>query len=469
MISPSLSIAPDALCRPTTLAPAAHAAWAETIEAFLAHARTTPAALGRVLDADPDFAQGHAALGLMLLLLGRGELVGRARGCLADAEAARARRGPSAHEQAYVDALRVWLAGDTAAAASRLDAALEANPSDLLAMKFVQAIRFIMGDATGMLASVARVARHVSDDDPFAGFVHGCHAFALEENGRYAAAEWVGRRAVGLAPRDAWGRHAVAHVMEMTGRAEEGLAWLDAAETWSHCNNFGYHIHWHRALFHLELGQTAEALRLHDAFVRADRTDDYRDVANGASLLARLELAGVDVGDRWEELADIAERRVADRRLVFADLHYLIGLLFAGRERSADALVAHLLDDARRGGSYDAQVAASAGAATALGLVAWRAGEFDEAARLLGATRAARRGIGGSHAQRDVFEQVLIESLLRAGRVAELEPVLRERIARRGGVNAFAAARLARLTKSRGGEARVATLLLADAPAAAGH
>lgn len=458
----------DMLGNATSLAcDAALDAWSETTEAVLAHAKTATDALHRTLTADPLFAQGHAVKGLMLLTLARAELLAPARQCLALAEAALAARPAPARERAFVEALRLWLSGAGHRAAAILDGVNVAKAIDPLAVKLAHAIRFMLGDNRGMADAMLRIAPHYGDERPLAGFIQGCLAFSLEEVGAYAEAERAGRKAVVLAPRDAWGRHAVAHVMEMTGRARDGLAWLDQGGC-DHCNNFGYHIHWHRALFLMELGRGDEALAIYDTAIRAERTDDYRDLANGASLLQRLEFDGVDVGERWDELADIAARRVADRRLVFADLHYLTALLGAGRHGDADRLIAALLDDTREGTSDDAEVARDSGVTTALGLTAFRTGDYPEAARLLLSGRATRQRIGGSHAQRDLFEQVLLECLVRAGDVERADDLLRRRLGQRG-TNRFAESRLARLATCRDLTRRVGALVVAATPGAMSH
>ena len=63
------------------------------------------------------------------------------------------------------------------------------------------------------------------EDLPAWGTMLGCHCFALEECDRHAEAEPHGRAAVALNPADLWSTHAVAHVLEMQGRQEEGIAW----------------------------------------------------------------------------------------------------------------------------------------------------------------------------------------------------------------------------------------------------
>lgn len=460
----------DILGNETSIAsPSANLAWTETMEAVLAHSKHTLSALHKVLDEDPLFAQGYAVKGLMLLTLARAEMVSTARECLAKAEAATRERVPLARELAYVETLRHWLEGNIDLAADQLEMVSREFPRDTMAMKFTHAIRFMMGDQHGLMRAIDHVASKFPEDLPFAGYVLGCQAFALEESGNYHSAESVGRRAVELAPRDVWGLHAVAHVLEMTGRAQEGFNWLDSAGNFDHCNNFSYHIHWHRALFALEFRDSSAVLALHDTAIRSEHTDDFRDLANGASLLQRLELDGVDVGDRWTELADIAARRVADRRLVFADLHYLLALLGAKRHDYAQRLVTNMLADAHRHQNYDSKVIQQAGRETALGLVEYSAGHYAAAAKHLMAGRIHRQRIGGSHAQRDVFEQVMLEALIRAGDLDQAERILSERHKERKGHNRFAEIRLARLRSGPDQASRVGALLIAAAPASTHH
>ncbi|MEE3101260.1 MAG: tetratricopeptide repeat protein, partial [Pseudomonadota bacterium] len=396
-----------------------------------------PDLLGAVLARAPGFAMGHAAHGLMMLLLARAELVPAAEADLAAALAAAEQGGATARERAYVEALAEFLAGRPSAAAARLARTARAHPGEALAAKLAQSILFVLGDAAGMRrtaeAALAPEAG-LGPDHPLHGYVLGQAAFAREETGDYAAAEAAGRAGLDLAPDDAWGLHAVAHVMDMTGRAADGVRLLAGQSArWAHCNNFGLHVWWHLALFHLDGGRPMAALRLYDARIRATPSDDYRDIANAASLLMRLELEGLAVGGRWEELGALAAGRVEDGRLVFADLHYLMALNRAGREAEAAALTARIARDAQGLDHDQHEVCALAGLAAARGLNAFRAGRWGEAARALRAGLPQLWRIGGSHAQRDVIERIAIEAALRAGEVACAAAMLDDRQARRGG------------------------------------
>lgn len=431
----------DTFDQPVTLTdPAAVAEWDAMCLAFLAHGAATPVHLGKLLELAPDYAGAYAIKGLFYALLGRKEL-------LAEAEAACAKaislEGGNARERALLDALKAVLARSPSRAIMALETILTDAPSDTLAMKLSHALRFVIGDATGMRQSVEQVMGAHGDDHAGRGYLLGCHAFALEETGDYASAALTGRAALTLAPDDAWGLHAVAHVHDMTGDAVGGLDWLSGREqAWAHCNNFRFHVWWHKALMLLDLGRTDEALALYDHEIRADKTDDYRDISNATSLLSRLELDGVNVGTRWEELADLSERRTEDGCLIFADLHYLLALTGDKRDDAVTAMLARLSQDADRANDeVDARMAVP-GLAAARGLEHFGDGNYSAAFTQLQAARPAMQGAGGSHAQRDVFERLTIDAGLRAGRLVEAGQILADRTQRRGGYeDGYAAAR----------------------------
>ena len=71
-----------------------------------------------------------------------------------------------------------------------------------------------------------------------------------------AAPKRVGRSAVEIEPRDGWAQHAVAHVMEMQSRQQDGIAWMRAnPEAWTKESFLQVHNWWHLALFHFDLGE----------------------------------------------------------------------------------------------------------------------------------------------------------------------------------------------------------------------
>ena len=191
---------------------AALQSWNKMVLAYLAHGTATPRHLGDVLATAPDFAMGHAARGLFSLLMGRAEMWQVAEDARAAARAACQLSPPGVRERGWVQALDQWLAESPTGAIAALETVLDRCPQDTLSAKAVQAIRFILGDAKGMRASVERVLPAHGADHPLRGYLMGCHAFTLEETGDYGAAERTGRAGLVHAPDDAWGLHAVTHV-----------------------------------------------------------------------------------------------------------------------------------------------------------------------------------------------------------------------------------------------------------------
>lgn len=417
--------------------------WNKTARAFLAHSSATPNHLTAVLEQAPNFALAHAFQGISYLTLGRKELIENARLGLANAKRAEAASGCTKREAQYIQALEVWLGGHPQQAATILDDVLAETPGDAMALKLGHAIRFILGDAKGMRRSIETVLPTYGPEHPATGYVMGCHAFAAEETGDYELAESQARAGLEMAPDDAWGLHAIAHVFDMTDQPMAGAGWLGGqTERWAHCNNFGFHVWWHLALFMLAIGATDEVLDLYDHKFRAEHTDDYRDISNAASMLVRLEIEGVPVGNRWEELADLCEKRTQDGCVVFADLHYMMPLARLGRLKSANSLIDTLTKNATEVSGDMGTVARTSGVPAARGILSYYRGNYGEAFRQLVAARASMQSVGGSHAQRDVFERLTIDAAMRADLSNDAMLILEDREKNRGAPDAFSTARL---------------------------
>ncbi|MCH7631991.1 MAG: tetratricopeptide repeat protein, partial [Planctomycetes bacterium] len=318
----------------TAAGPGAVAAFDKTCLSYLALGQETGPLLKAVFAADPDMLMGHCLKGYFFLLMGSGPLRDRVPKSVAAAEAGLA--GATAREKAHVAALKLWLGDDSPAAARVWEEILAENPRDVLALRLAHHAYFYLGAAGDMVASVDRIMGGWDESVPAYGFVLGMRSFALEESGDYAAAEATGRLAVDLNPDDPWAVHAVAHVMEMQDRHAEGIEWITGLEShWNAANNFRYHLWWHRALMHLGRGEVDEVTRLYDEAIWDPESDEYLDLCNDVSLLLRLELRGVHVGERWQALADKVEGRTDERILAFIDCHFVAALAAAGRMEAA--------------------------------------------------------------------------------------------------------------------------------------
>ncbi|QFS83484.1 tetratricopeptide repeat protein [Roseivivax sp. THAF197b] len=430
--------------------PAALAAWNAMVRAFLAHGLKAPDHLAEVLRLSPNSVLALSAKGLFCLMLGRRELVATAREVSQQVRTLLDEGGAPDRARAYADALSAWLAGHPSGAVFHLDRVLARNPADTLTLKMAHGIRFILGDAPGMRLSVESALAAHDSDHALAGYALGCHAFALEETGAYSEAEKAGRAGLELAADDAWGLHAVTHVFDMTHRPDCGIALIENnTSAWDHCNNFRYHVWWHKALLHLDRGEVDRVLALYDTQIRADKTDDYRDISNATSLLMRLELDGVDCGTRWTELADLAEARLSDGCLVFADMHYMLALSGDQRPGAARQLAARIAGSGAAT-PETARIASHPGERAARGLAAFGEGQYAQAFADLTAARSHMRQIGGSHAQRDVFERITVDAGIRAGAFVATSAILAERTALRASrPDTFAESRIEAIAEAR--------------------
>jgi tetratricopeptide (TPR) repeat protein len=319
-------------------------------------------------------------------------------------------------EHGHLAALEQAAKGALSAAVLVLDRHLMHYPLDIMAQAAALFLDLYQGRVRWMRDRTARAMPLWSKDLPGYGTMLAYHGFGLEETGDYGRAEDESRAAAELEPASQFAHHTVAHVMEMTGRPEDGLGWMLARETlWStpeHLNQA--HIWWHRALFHLELGQYDAALALYDGPIRATQRPVALSLTNAPALLWRLAMLGCDVGDRWQDVAAQWQGHADGRTLVFHDMHAAMAELGAGQDSRIEARLAAM----RRTAASDhaaAPLYREVGVPLIEGLAAFHHGRHAEAVALLQPVRFDLWRIGGSHAHRDVVDWTLTEAALRGG------------------------------------------------------
>jgi len=335
-------------------------------------------------------------------------------------------------EQAHLAALSQLVQGARAAAVAVLDRHLMHYPFDLVAHQAAALTDGFLGRFPLVRDRSARALPLWSKDQPGYGTLLAFYGFGLEEAGDYARAEDQSRAAAELEPLSFWPHHTVAHVMEMTGRPEDGLGWMLAREAlWTgpgHLNQV--HIWWHRALFHLELGQYEAALALYDGPIRATQRPVALSLTNAAALLWRLDTLGVEIGERWPELAALWQDHADGKCLVFADIHAAMAELRSGQEtlveRRLEAMRATAASKAEAAGLYR-----TVGIPVVEGLAAFCRAAWAEVVELLLPVRFDLWQIGGSHAQRDVVDWTLTEAAIRAGQRDIARALAHERLAAR--------------------------------------
>lgn len=404
----------------------------DTVNAYLSFSKDVGKYAKALLTAEPSMPLGNCLMGYFFQLMGTRALTSRAQRCL---ETARQSSAATPREQQHAAALEAWLRDDLNGAAKHWESILVEHPRDLLAAKLAHFMHFYLGDSISIRDSIARVLPAWSEQDAAYGYLLAMYAFGLEEAGDYAQAESYGRRAVAMNNNDIWGIHAVAHVLEMQDRSQEGIDWIsDLQPHWSKGNNFRYHVAWHGALFHVDRGDAERALQLYDDTIWDPESNEYLDLCNDASLLLRLDMAGLDTGKRWRELAEVVSKHTQQHIFNFIDPHYVAALAAGNELAAAESFVEALRDElASDWSSHDTylQVADHIGLTLAQAMVAYVQDDHARVVDLLLPVRYRVQRIGGSHAQRDLFAQVLIDSALKSNQRPLARSLLAERIALR--------------------------------------
>jgi tetratricopeptide (TPR) repeat protein len=385
------------------------------------------AAVDEALNADPDFVAAHCLkAGLAIMSTEKG-----ARPMLAESLAAQERLAGRANdrERAHTAAARAWLAGDFAGSVRLYGDILLDHPRDLLALQIAHIGDFLLGESQMLRDRIAQVLPHWNADVPGFGYVLGMYAFGLEETAFYGRAEETGRRALELNRRDPWAVHAVTHVMEMTGRTTEGIEWLtERRPDWAPENGFAFHNWWHLALYHLDLGETARALAIYDGSIRPRPSKIAYENVDASALLWRLQLRGVDVGVRWQALADDWASTAEEGHYAFNDVHALMAYAGARRGEEAARTLAAMEQSAGEPGT-NAMMTRDVGLPYGRAVLAFADGRYDDCLALLLPIRTIAQRFGGSHAQRDALHLTLVEAAVRAGRGSLARALTNERLA----------------------------------------
>ncbi|MET0917356.1 MAG: tetratricopeptide repeat protein [Burkholderiales bacterium] len=334
-------------------------------------------------------------------------------------------------ERRHAAAAQAWIDGDAARSLALYGALADDYPRDLLALRVALALDFRVGSRNMLRDRVARALPHWSDEVPGYGHVVAMHAFGLEENGDYDAAEAAALRALGHEPRCASAIHTLAHVCEMRGRAADGIALLQRTRgVWATHAGFAPHILWHLAVFHVDQGETDRALAIYDDVLAPRDGLSPATLVDASSLLWRLELRGVAAHRRWRVLARSWARQRLRGARAFNVVHAVMAQAGARRIVRARRAAALLQDDAetlRANRQDDVDLASAFSTA----LIAFARGHYREAVDRIDDVRAQADRCGGSVAQCDLIHLTLIEAALRAQRDRLARALVAERALRR--------------------------------------
>jgi tetratricopeptide (TPR) repeat protein len=386
------------------------------------------ATIDEALKHAPDFVLGQAFRATVLMTFSERRFAEEARGNVASAEKLVSRANP--RERGLVAAARQLVDGEWDVACAGFDRVLVDYPRDAFAVQSAHLMDFYRGDALNLRNRVSRVLPHWSPSVPGYSYILGMHAFGLEECNQYPQAEEVGRRALALQPKDGWAVHAVTHVMEMQGRIDEGIAWLESREAdWAPDNGFAFHNYWHLALYYLDRHRYADVLALYDTRIHPEPPEYALQLLDATALLWRLHLEGVDFGERAEALAENWARRLDAERgyYAFNDMHAMMAFTMTGREADAARLTADLERTAQHGSGINRMMTADVGLPVCRAIRAFGRKRYAETIDDLARVRDIAARFGGSHAQRDALTLTLIEAAIRSSQPALARHYIAER------------------------------------------
>ena len=412
----------------STESPGAAEQYVLAVEKVLSANAGAEEALGRAIDADPGFALAHAARARVLQL----------RGAMREARAAAARAvqlalSATRRERGHVEALALNLEPDMPRTLAHVLEHLREFPRDGLVLSLTSGV-------FGLIGFSGRPDRNEAQLDLLDGLAASygedwwflnVHGFACTEADDRTRGRRLVDRALALNPRNAHAAHARAHVCYEANASAEGAAFLRAfLPDYDRTAQMHCHLSWHRALFELALGRPEVAWTLYNESIRP--ANSYAPalitLSDSVSLLWRCRLWDKERGaEAWGELRDFASRSFPAPSVAFADAHVAMACAAWGDRAGADARIEELRRAEREGRQPAGRVAADVAEAMA----AFAQGDDDTVIRLLVPVLPGLVRVGGSHAQRDVFEETLLGAYLRSGRTEAAALLFRERLDRR--------------------------------------
>jgi tetratricopeptide (TPR) repeat protein len=399
------------------------------IDRFLAADVGADIALAHAIEADEAFAAAYATQALMQQFQGTAaaakESAAQARACLA---------GLSKRERQYVEAIAMFVDGDGSRVLPLVLEHLDEFPCDAVLLFLRGFLNARSGRADWQqeqFAYLTHLASQYGDD----WFFLGQYAFAHHAINRFEESRQIAERSLVRNPRCGHAVHSLTHVFYETNAHAAGDAFLAGwMANYDRSGPIHCHLAWHQALFALSMGQYARVMELYERAICPEVARTRTSMYDAASLLWRYQIYGcTEDALPWTAVCELAGRMTAQPGMAFVDANAALALAAAGDE----AAFGRLIDGLR---ALDAQGHPTAGRVVlplAQGIWAFARGAYDEAIQWIEPIADQIVRIGGSNAQREVFEDTLLEAYLRAGRYAQAEALLRQRLGQRPSARDF--------------------------------
>ena len=428
----------------TTESPKAAEHYVETVDRFLSQTYGADVALAQAIEADDGMALAHAAKALFesyaMKAAEARETIAHARKLAVNA---------TKRERQQVKAISLMIDGDINRAYRLIREHLDEFPRDMLMVRLANRMLILGCSGAGIpnfpeeLMSILKPLRNEYGEDW--AFL-GQYAFAHHETGYFDDALKYAERSLEIRPDNANASHSVAHVFFEVGDVDGGSDFLgDWLDGYDRRGPFNVHLSWHQALFQLATGRPQNAVSLYEDHIRPSVLQKNQgSLADSASLSWRMKIYGdEDAVQRndpsgredvevvpWHEIREIALPASEKPGPAFRDAHAALTFAAGGFTEELGRMIDGLGEAASGGNALASEVTLP----LVKGIEAFAHGAYEEAADNLDGLVEQLPRIGGSHAQREVFEDTILESYIRSGRYDKAQDLLNTRLKRRTSV-----------------------------------
>ena len=414
----------------TTESPKAADRYVEAIDRFLAQVYGPEQVLAESIEADDGLAVAHAANALLQMY--RNEMA-QAKETAAGAKSLAV--NATKRERQQIEAISLVIAGENRKALRLIREHLDDFPRDMLMVRLANRLLILGCGGAGvpnfpeeLLGMLKPLKSEYGEDWAFLGQ----YAFAHHETGYFDDALRYAERSLRIRPDNANASHSVAHVFFETGDPDGGSDFLgDWLDGYDSRGPFNIHLSWHQALFQLATGRPENAVSLYESAIRPSVVKkNLGSLADSASLMWRMKIYGDEQPGPWDEVREIALPAAEKPGPAFRDAHAALAFAAGGFSEEIGRMIDGLREAADGGDALASEVTLP----LVRGIDAFAHSAYDDAAdNLYGLVEQLPR-MGGSHAQREVFEDTILESYIRAGRFDKAQALLNTRLKRRTSV-----------------------------------
>jgi tetratricopeptide (TPR) repeat protein len=399
------------------------------IDRFLSAEPGADTSLAQAIEADENFAAAYASLAIVQqfqgLAVAAKQSTARAQACMA---------GLPKRERRYVEVIALFVEGGGSGVLPLVHEHLGEFPCDAVLLFLRGFLNARSGRADWQQEQfdyLTQLAPRYGDD----WFFLGQYAFAHHALNRFEESRRLAEQSLARHPRCGHAAHSLAHVFYETNDHAAGAAFLHAwMANYDRDGPMHCHLAWHQALFELAMGSYTRVMELYERAIRPDVARTRTSMYDAASLLWRCQIYGCARDALpWPAVGELAAQMTAQPGMAFVDANAALALA-ATRDELA---FGRLVDGLR---VLDAQGHPTAGCVVlplVRGIWAFARGAYDEAIAWIEPVADQIVRIGGSNAQREVFEDTLLEAYLRAGCYARAEAILRQRLGQRPSARDF--------------------------------